>query len=278
MNKGKIFVIYHSLKDAIKSAVYCPIAVGPNKDNFDSDFLRDDIGENIAEKNSRYNELTAIYWVFKHIDEFKDYEYIGFCHYRRFFCFNGLDQTAYVKKNIDQSLIDVDNDKLNKFFRDYVFICPRGNYYRSIRRHYEKVHDKEKHDIDRLLGIIEKSEPGYKKAAIEYLEGQKEYSYNMFVFKKETFVEYARFLFNVVDQFAGNYNGNRLYISERITGIFIQSLIMKGQTPLYLPILHVREKGHLKKNNEKGFMKIKPGLLEIMPRWCEQWLRRRKAR
>ena len=86
-NKTKIFVIYHRPETTIYSDVYQPICVGDNKDDFDKFYLRDDVGDNIAEKNYIFNELTAIYWVYKHIDEFKDYDHFGFCHYRRFFAF-----------------------------------------------------------------------------------------------------------------------------------------------------------------------------------------------
>ena len=71
-SKTKIFVIYHLNETPIVSDVYQPICVGPNKDAFPSSFLRDDKGDNIADKNSYYNEMTAVYWVYKHIDEFKD--------------------------------------------------------------------------------------------------------------------------------------------------------------------------------------------------------------
>jgi SAM-dependent methyltransferase len=46
--------------------------------------LRDDGGDSISERNSRYSEMTAIYWVWKNV---KGLDAVGFCHYRRYFDF-----------------------------------------------------------------------------------------------------------------------------------------------------------------------------------------------
>ena len=287
-NKAKIFVIYHINEEPIQSDIYTPIAVGPHKDSFPDSFLRDDIGENIADKNSYYNEMTAIYWVYKHIDEFKDIDYIGFTHYRRLFCFSHLDRSVYVKKNLDYEYIDIDNDRLERMFKDYDLIAPYPNRYKSVRRHYEKAHNKE--DIDIITGLIKKFKPEYYKIANEYFLNQYEYSYNMFVFKKDDFIKYGDFVFTILEEFEKiKENIDRMYISERLTGVFISYLIEKGETVLKLPVLHIRKKSlkksteevnnNFKKGTDNGFLyKCKSLLLYLMPRGVEQYLRRRKTK
>lgn len=282
-----IFVISHQPGKALDSEVYKSIAVGPKKDQFSREFLRDDIGDNIAEKNSFYNEMTAIYWVYKHVNEFKDVDHFGFAHYRRLFCFEGK-KNAYVKKDIVESLISVSNDRLDSIFKDHDFIIPRPSHYKSVQDHFEKSHNKE--DLTKLLDVIDRVAPEYYEIAVDYLNQKNEYLYNMFVFSKEDFIKYGDFIFKVLDEFTKDFDeSKRLYVSERLTGIFVHFLINSGKKPLILPILHVRSKSlkaarkqvkqNFKENADRGFIyKIKPLILCLLPRHLEQWYRRRKAR
>ena len=47
----------------IRSLGYTPVGLGKN--NFSSDWLRDNTGDNISSKNSSYGELTFHYWLWK---------------------------------------------------------------------------------------------------------------------------------------------------------------------------------------------------------------------
>ena len=47
----------------IKKINYIPVGLG--KGNFDSEWLRDNTGDNISEKNSWYGENTFYYWLWK---------------------------------------------------------------------------------------------------------------------------------------------------------------------------------------------------------------------
>lgn len=286
-NSSKIFVIYHQPGIPFKSDVFTPIAVGKNKDLFSEGYLRDDIGENIADKNSTYNELTAIYWVYKHINEFKDVEYLGFSHYRRLFCFNG-NKKAYVRKQIDEKLVAIDSTGIDSIFKSYGFVAPRASHYKSVRKHYEKSHNKA--DLDNLLKAIENVAPSYLEDAKEYFESKNEFLYNMFVFKKKDFLLYGKFIFDVLEEFINlSKDVNRLYVSERLTGLFIYHLLKEGKQGLFLSILHVRSKSlklankqvkiNFKENKDRGFIyKMKPIILCFLPRCVEQHFRRRKAK
>ena len=287
MSKTKIFVIYHIPEEPIISDVYQPISVGRKKNAFPASFLRDDIGENISDKNPTYNEMTAIYWVFKHVNEL-DCDYIGFAHYRRLFCFSDLSKTAYVRKKIDKSMIEIDNSKLERFFKDYDLMAPYPNRYKSVRHHYEKAHNKT--DVDLVLDIIRVIKPNYYKAACEYFYSSREYSYNMFVMKKNDFIEYGSFIFDVLGEFEKMKKYiDRLYISERLTGVFISYLLSKQYKVLHLPVIHIRKKSfkkslnevneNFKENKNNGFFyKTKSMFLHLMPICLEQALRRYKTK
>jgi len=92
--------------DVIKDLGYTP--VGLNKDNFSKEWLRDNTGENIAEKNSNYGEYTFYYWYWKNLLKFKkDNEWVGFCSYREYWGnkknINTQNLKDLVLKQYDQS-------------------------------------------------------------------------------------------------------------------------------------------------------------------------------
>lgn len=83
MNKIKILVVQHKSADVYCSDVYMPIHVGKAvHPELDLGVQTDDTGNNISRWNPMYCELTAQYWAWKNLH---DIEYIGLCHYRRYF-------------------------------------------------------------------------------------------------------------------------------------------------------------------------------------------------
>ena len=174
MSNAKIFVIYHVPGTLVKSEVYAPIAVGNNVNRFDKNaFLRDNVGENISSLNKTYNELTAIYWVFKHLNEFKDIQYIGFSHYRRLFCFYRNDKKSYVKREVDFARVDTNEKELDEIFKHYDFVAPCPMRYKSVKKHYDRSHNKV--DVDVLIDTIKNGFPDYYDDAVSYFKGCEEY-------------------------------------------------------------------------------------------------------
>lgn len=78
----RIYVIGHKLFEMpVKDTLYTPMLVGPGCNSITSDYIGDNTGDNISEKNNRYNELTGLYWIWKNTN----HEIVGLCHYRRYF-------------------------------------------------------------------------------------------------------------------------------------------------------------------------------------------------
>lgn len=96
--KIKIIVCYHKPFKFITNEVYLPIHVGRTLSKLKLPIQGDDTGDNISNLNNLYCELTGLYWAWKNIDA----DYIGLCHYRRFFTFENnklknLIHKGYVK-------------------------------------------------------------------------------------------------------------------------------------------------------------------------------------
>ena len=77
------FSLANSNLDKIKKINYIPVGLGKGK--FDKEWLRENTKDNISEKNSWYGENTFYYWLWKNeLEKNFDSDWIGFCHYRRF--------------------------------------------------------------------------------------------------------------------------------------------------------------------------------------------------
>ena len=60
-----------------------PVGLGEN--NFSNEWIRDNNGQNISNKNKYYGEYTFHYWFWKNmVDDISDKQWIGFCAYRRY--------------------------------------------------------------------------------------------------------------------------------------------------------------------------------------------------
>ena len=75
--------------DFIKKLGYIPVGLGEK--SFNNDCLRDNTGQNIAQKNKNYAECTFHYWFWKNYLDKIDNHWVGFCHYRKFW---GLQKTS----------------------------------------------------------------------------------------------------------------------------------------------------------------------------------------
>ena len=98
----KILVACHKADPNIRQDdIYMPIQVGKAlHPDLDLGFQCDNTGDNISEKNGTYCELTALYWAWKNL---KDVDYIGLCHYRRYFGFNTYTLPFQSDINLDSA-------------------------------------------------------------------------------------------------------------------------------------------------------------------------------
>ncbi len=225
-----------------------PIQVGTNDGNRFDVLLHDDEGDNIADKNSSYCELTAQYYVYKNIEA----DYYGFFHYRRYFNFSKTKYPEIMRpfvygdvlasRNSQEFLekYDVCDDAIRETVEQYDFIipdmidtpdgCTLYDQYKLSVDHYI-------HDLDTVLDIIRVDYPEIWPYAIEYCSGTKSYVCNMFIMNKKLFREYSSFLFDVLDKHEqisdfSNYSSvaKRVsgYLGERLCGIYISYLKGKG--------------------------------------------------
>ena len=93
----KILVATHKKYWMPEDDVYLPIHVG-REGKADLGYVGDNTGDNISEKNANYCELTGLYWAWKNLK----CDYIGLCHYRRYFAHTTSSSDTEKKKLYDQ--------------------------------------------------------------------------------------------------------------------------------------------------------------------------------
>ena len=215
--KSKIYIITHKeLPISYDDKLYYPIQVGKKNTKLDLKYQADDVNENISEKNNNYCELTGIYWILKNrkIDD-----YIGICHYRRYFVYGLFNKL-------------VDEKYINRNMKKHDIILPRKFFFEdSIWDNYFKNGCGKEKDLINLKEIIKKDYPNLV-SAFEKTLSKKSASYcNMFIMKKKDFEEYHNWLFEILGKLEEitdltNYTKEEAriygYLSELLLNVWVE--------------------------------------------------------
>ena len=136
-------------------------------------------------KGSFYSEIMSYFYIAKNY-ELKDY--IGFCHYRKYWRF--MDDIP----NMDEVFSEC----------DLITAKPRKAK-TNMREEYKKFHNIE--DLNIVENIIEEKYPEYKTAFKSFLYGETMFPYNMFIMKKNDFLKYCEFIEGILNEYV-NIVGN----------------------------------------------------------------------
>lgn len=210
-----IFVATHKRIQLEMDNVYKLIQVGTDlSENFG--YISDNTGINISSKNKTYCELTALYWIWKNCN----IDYVGLCHYRRFFC----------KKNpVTKKFSILTKKDINKLTEKYDIVIPReADLKMTIYDHYDKNHYIK--DLDMCLEAINHLYPDYAQSFDRIVHQNKIRLFNMFIAKKELINQFFEWLFNILKYVEGNIDISTYdtyqkrvfgYLSERLFNVWI---------------------------------------------------------
>lgn len=203
----KIFVACHKPCDVYHDDVYTPIHVGRAISKFKSEMAwmqGDDEGENISKKNPYYCEMTALYWAWKNC---KDVDYIGFCHYRRFF-----HET-------------ITNEIAEKYLQscDVLFCSPYFFFPTTRLRGLKDYMISE--DILIVFKVMQKLYPDYYEDLVKYSNGHYNYMGNMLLCKKSLFDKYAEWIFTILEECEKHIKLGPYTRQQRIFGYIAEFLM-----------------------------------------------------
>lgn len=199
----------------------------------------------MAGRANEYCELLTQYWAWKNCNA----DYVGFGHYRRYFSFaegvnpsgDGIIRRLFLNSETSRELSLADDAAISRalegcdVFAPYPVEYPVGSAYEQYRRSDVLQIG----DLDLVLRIIEREFPAYHSAAKKYMRGRRLFYCNMFVMRRELFLEYSEWLFSILRRFyecrdmrAAGYTAAQLrtpgHLGERLFGIWLTALKMRG--------------------------------------------------
>lgn len=233
-DKIKILICCHKETDVCNENIYLPIQVGHALSANELDMQKDDqiMGkecDNISRFNGIYCEMTAMYWAWKNIHKiYPDLEYIGLCHYRRYFYVKNRsiyssiafatqkiktiakvlcnkpcritihDPICYIP-DVKSKILTESNALLPTAINGFDVIATKPcklininveDFFKIIGRNY----------IDLLTEIINEDYPKYKNYYYNVISGNRLYAANMIILKVDLLDEYCSFVFETLEK------------------------------------------------------------------------------
>ena len=217
--KIRIYVAAHNkfaMSKHIDRDIFVPILAGkaiydPEKDNnSDNPYmilpeLGDDTGDNISDRNRRFAELSAMYWIWKND---KDSDIIGLNHYRRFFADNS--EVDFIdRETILENLSKYDAMILGEGSEFEMCYSPDFSIYMG----YKTSHNGK--DFENALEACKKLFPDiYDAYYYEMMNSTASCMCNVIICKREVFMKYCEFLFPILFELEKNIDWNSEFYKD----------------------------------------------------------------
>ena len=200
--------------------VYLPVHVG-REGKADIGYIGDNTGENISNKNANYCELTGLYWAWKNLEA----DYIGLCHYRRYFTRSNPRNCAKKKAAI------LRKKEYEEILKTTPIIVPdkRRYYIETMRSHYDHSHYAK--DLEMMENVIKEIYPEYADALKKVMNRTWAHMFNMFVMRRDYFDDYCTWMFRILEEVEKrtditNYNAVEAriygYLSELLLDVWLE--------------------------------------------------------
>lgn len=183
------------------------VLCGPDtKQSSELEVFRETVTD-ITPKEYSYAEGSRIYYLYKECQSILK-DYVGICHYRKYFSF--FDNVPNMDEIFSQYDIVCGNNVLQKIENNI-------QYGISLYNQYAIAHNT-KDMVDVLMCIYDKK-PDYFNDAMAAFSSSVLYPCNMFIMKKDDFLEYCDFVFTVLGEFD---NRNGLHCDDDVAKHVIQ--------------------------------------------------------
>ncbi|SDP06626.1 DUF4422 domain-containing protein [Selenomonas ruminantium] len=218
----QIMIVTHKDYWLPKDEVYYPMYVGEKARGLEKEgmvsetCLTDGTGDNIAEKNPNYCELTGMYWAWKNMQA----DYIGLVHYRRLF----TCKEKYSQEGKREQILSYSDWK--RILTNHAVVVPRKRryYIESNYTHYIHAHHSE--GLIETRKIIIDRYPEYLSDYDKIMNRTWAHMFNMFVMRKDVYNAYCNWLFSILFELESRIDiSNYSKYEARIFG-FISELLL----------------------------------------------------
>lgn len=229
-----IYCLTHKEFDPPKDPIYVPLSVF------------EDSGDNIAEKNCYYSELTGCYWVLKNSGA----DILGICHYRRYLL---NEQGRFFNEN-----------EIQKALKDYDLITTKVLTL-NFPYEYGFSQNHKPYYLEELSKLLEEKYPEVFPVYKSLVSGKHTLFGNMLICKRDLFTEYHEWLFNilfdlesriVIDEPDSYHRRIFGFISEFLLYVFV---VMKDLNCLHSMVGMVGEKKEVREIKEALWEYFKSG-------------------
>ena len=257
----KILVSCHKRVCLPQSDLFLPVHVGAQGKAALSGMQPDNEGDNISDRNFTFCEMSGQYWAWKNLEA----DYVGQCHYRRFFSFGHnpgkandhgqIESSCLCPDSISQYGID-DEEAIRSVVCAHDMVRapywsvrgvptpdgPKG----TIRDHMVAYGLVSGDSIDRLVEICKRLQPDYADDLVSYLNGDKYLGYNCFIMKRELFDRLCEFEFSVLREFDSQFDYSDLtttqkricgYLGEVLYSAFVAHVVKEGASVAEVPLV-----------------------------------------
>lgn len=241
--------------------------------------LKDTDGETICTlaNNKLMSEYTAIWWVWKHYKELGDPDYVGFCHYRRFFTAHEpnygaypiccippeMEMSAYMLAFKKNQLLEViqqtqSDGVLPCPFVDYTYAKDCSDVIQLMLRESEHLHlGLSMQQCEEMFSVLKKHMlKHFKEDAVDLSFKQIEtFHFNVFVLQRDLFEAYSQIMSGCMLELAEQYQklaaekkvSERVlaYCSERFSSCVFIAMAASGRDFAVLPMLMIENKQEL---------------------------------
>ncbi len=189
--KNVIVIAAHKACPVPDDPLYLPVFAGAHG-RADIGFQRDDEGENISALNSRYGELTCLYWAWKNTE----YDNLGLVHYRRYFSLH----PRKAKKDFFAAVLT--SEEAQALTERYGIILPKKRHYyiETIRSHY--THTFHGEHLGAAEDAVREICPEYLPDFRDLMERRSAYMYNMMIMRSNIADAYCEWLFGLLPHIA----------------------------------------------------------------------------
>lgn len=223
-----MYVITHKKFNYPLPPNYKTLLVGANKNPNPDNYLADNTGDNISNKNKSFCELTGLYWIWKNTSD----DLVGLSHYRRYF------SKFHYRKYLDLSVLlrgrarPVSTVTLNQELStaDWIVSQPERSGDGTIGENFAKYHHV--NDLKITRKVLQEKCPKFVEAFDQTMSMERGSFYNMFYTTRENLNNYCEWLFDIlfevekrVDISSYDDYQQRLFgfLSERLLNVYLHA-------------------------------------------------------